>query len=131
MEKANGLSILAECEDCKHKFEVNGNVLKHGPFTVNGNQYFLTYYDCPSCSRRHFVQVDDIVSKQKLVGITVQLAKLTSARGRGKSIPKKQSEKFKKARQHLSDYRMALMTELTGKSAIDEAGSVFELRFSV
>ena len=131
MNKPNGVSILAECEDCKCKFEVNGSIIKNAPFVVNGSQYFLTYYDCPSCNRRHFVQVDDIKSKQQLVGITVQFAKLTSARGRGKSISKKQAEKFKKIRQHLSDYRTALMKELTGKSATDEAGNTFVLRFSV
>lgn len=131
MDKSKEINILAECEDCKHKFVVNGNVLKNGVYTVNGNQYFLTYYDCPSCNRRHFVQVDDVKSKQQLVGITVQFAKLTSARGRGKSIPKKQTERFKKVRQHLSDYRRALMKELTGKLATDEAGTVYVLRFSV
>lgn len=131
MNVSGSLSILAECESCKSKFEVNGSVLKNGIYMVSDNQYFLTYYDCPSCNRRHFVQVDDIKSKQQLVGITVQFAKLTSARGRGKSISKKQAERFKKVRQHLSDYRTALMKELTGKSATDEAGTVYVLRFSV
>lgn len=129
--KVGGPAIMAKCEDCSLVFQVDGSVLKNGVFTVNGNQYFLKYYDCPSCHRRHFVQVDDVASQQELARITCQLAKLSSARGKGKHIPKKQSDRFKQARQHLSDYRRALMVELTGKSAIDEAGCVHVLRFSV
>lgn len=127
-----GMNIMARCESCDKMFEVNNGNIKNREFEVNGQSIFLTYYDCPKCGRRHFVQVDDIKSKQMLVGITIQFAKLSSARGRGKSIPKKQSERFKKTRQDLSDYRMTLMKEFTGKLVHDsEAGTDFELRFSI
>lgn len=58
--------------------------------------------------------------------------KLSVARNKGKEIPRKQLVKFKKARQHLSDYRMKLMKEYTGKSIHnDETDSDFVLRFSI
>lgn len=131
MARATSLSIFVECESCKYKFRVGGNDLRSEACTVNGNQYFLTYYDCPKCRRRHVVQADDAISRQKLTGVTIQLAKISSARAKGKPLSKKQSARFKKVRQDLSAYRMALMKELTGKSATDEAGTVFVLRFSV
>lgn len=135
MEKA--MSLLVECEECKHKFEIssgeNSNQVNHKKeFNINGKSIFLTYYDCPSCGRRHYVQIDDVTSLNKLKEVSKQFIKLSVAKNKGKEIPKKQLAKFKKARQHLSDYRMNLMKEYTGKSIHDdETDSNFVLRFSV
>lgn len=127
-----GLNIMARCEGCEKVFEVNYGNIKNREFDVNGRSIFLTYYDCQSCGRRHFVQIDDAKSKQMLVGVSVKFAKMAAMKNKGKSIPKKQSEKFKKTRQNLSDYRTTLMKEFTGKLVHDsEAGTDFELRFSV
>lgn len=127
-----GVNIMARCEGCEKMLEVNNGNIKNREFEVNGRSIFLTYYDCPSCGRRHFVQIDDAKSKQMLVGVSIKFAKLAAAKNKGKTIPKKQSEKFKKTRQDLSDYRTTLMKEFTGKLVHDsEAGTDFELRFSV
>lgn len=130
------LKLMFECEDCKQKFPVTQdqapNSLTHKKeFKVNGQSIFLTYYDCPHCGRRHFVQIDDESSLQELVRVKNEFIRLATKRQKGKSIPKKQSEKFKKSRQHLSDYRTNLMKEFTGKVAIDETGTEYTLRFSV
>ncbi len=131
------MSLLVECEDCKHKFEISsgesaGQVNHKKEFNINGKSIFLTYYDCPSCGRRHYVQIDDATSLNKLKEVRAMFVKLSVARTKGKEIPQKQLVKFKKARQHLSDYRMKLMKEYTGKSIHnDETDSDFVLRFSV
>ena len=131
------MSLLVECEGCKEKFRIIAgnavNAVTHKKeFNVNGQSIFLTYYDCPNCGKRHFVQIDDAKSKQMLVGVSIKFAKLAAAKKKGKAIPKKQSERFKKTRQNLSDYRTTLMKEFTGKLVHDsEAGTDFELRFSV
>lgn len=131
------MSLLVECEDCKMKFRISAgeavNAVTHKKeFNVNGQSIFLTYYDCPSCGRRHYVQIDDKTSLNKLREVSQQFVKLSIAKKRGKDIPQKQSAKFKKARQNLSDYRMNLMKEYTGKLIHDnETDSDFELRFSV
>lgn len=131
------MSLLVECEDCKTKFRISAgeavNAVTHKKeFNVNGQSIFLTYYDCPSCGRRHYVQIDDKTSLNKLREVSQQFVKLSIAKKRGKDIPQKQSAKFKKARQNLSDYRMNLMKEYTGKLIHDnETDSDFELRFSV
>lgn len=129
-------NLMFECESCKQKFPVSQdqapNSLTHKKeFTSNGQSIFLTYYDCPLCGKRHFVQIDDKESLQELVRITTEFRALMAKRKKGKKISKSQSEKFKKSRQHLSDYRMNLMKEFTGKAAIDETGAVNILRFSV
>jgi hypothetical protein len=68
---------------------------------------------------------------QELARITTEFRALMVKRQKGKTISKKQSDKFKKARQHLSVYRTNLMKEFTGKTVIDESGIEYILRFSV
>ena len=133
MDKDNQMSFMAECENCKHRFKISSvNVSHKKEFTVNGKSIFLTYYDCPSCGRRHFVQIDDMTSLNKLEEVRRMFIKLSIMKHKGKEISEKQSAKFKKARQHLSDYRMKLMEEYTGKLIRNnETESDFELRFSI
>jgi len=131
------MSLMVECEDCKQKFEILSGEAAHlitykKEFNVNGQSIFLTYYDCPSCGRRHYVQIDDRTSLNKFREVSQQFVKLSVAKRKGKEIPQKQSAKFKKARQYLSDYRMNLMKQYTGKLIHDnETDSDFVLRFSV
>ena len=132
----NKLNLMFECEDCKQKFPVTQdqapNSLTHKKeYKSNGQSIFLTYYDCPNCGRRHFVQIDDVSSLQELVRVTNEFKSLAVKRQKGKTISKKQSDKFKKSRQHLSDYRINLMKEFTGKIAVDETGVEYTLRFSI
>ena len=132
MEENKGMSLLVECENCKEKFRIENDKVTHKKeFKSNGQSIFLTYYDCPSCGRRHYVQIDDLVSLGKLKEVNTMFIKLSVAKSKGKEIPKKQLDKFKKARQNLSDYRINLMKEYTDKSVIDENGGVQILRFSV
>ena len=128
--------LMLECEDCKQKFPViqdqASNSLTHKKeYKSNGQSIFLTYYDCPYCGKRHFAQIDDTSSMQELVRVTNEFKSLMIKRQKGKTISKKQSDKFKKSRQHLSDYRMNLMKEFTGKIAVDETGAEYTLRFSI
>lgn len=128
------LSFLAECEDCKKKFNVSpesGIITFNRKFVINGKSIFLTYYDCPNCGRRHYVQIDDEVSLAKLRDIKKQFGKLIAAKAKGK-VSQKQSAKFKGARQNLSVYRTNLMKEYTGKLIHNnETDTDFMLRFSV
>lgn len=130
------LNLMFQCENCKKHFPISideaPNSINHKKeFEVNGQSIFLTYYDCPDCGKRHFVQIDDVKSLQELTKIKQQFVAFAVARKKGNSIPRKKSEKFKKARQDLSIYRTNLMKEFTGKTITDESGNVYELRFSV
>ena len=134
MEQFN---LMFECECCKQKFPVTqdqapNSITHKKEFNINGKSIFLTYYDCPSCGRRHFVQIDDETSLNKLKEAKKMFVKLCVAKSKGKEIPQKQSAKFKKTRQYLSDYRMKLMKQFTGALVHDnETDSDFELRFSI
>lgn len=124
---------MFECENCKQKFlfdNENASLNYQKEFNINGQSIFLTYYDCPTCGKRHFVQIDDIKSKQMLVCVTTMFTKLAVAKKKGKEISKKQSEKFKKARRDLSNYRMNLMKEYADETVMIDEKAYF-LRFSV
>lgn len=125
--------MFVECEDCKQKFNVSsGEAVNHKKeFKISDKSIFLTYYDCPSCGRRHYVQIDDAISLNKLTEVRKMFVKLSIAKKEDKEISKKQLEKFKKARNNLSRYRTNLMKEYTGKSIIDESGKECILRFSI
>lgn len=131
--------LVFECEECKGKISVSRaeapNSLTHKKeFNVNGKSIFLTYYDCPSCGRRHYVQIDDKTSLGELKKVTKMFVELSVKKREGKNISEKQLAKFKKARQHLSDYRTNLMKEYTGKLIRNnetDTESETELRFSV
>lgn len=137
VKDGSGLPLMVECEDCGTKFRISsqeaiGHVQHKKEYRVNERSIFLTHYDCPSCGRRHYVQIDDATSLNKLKEVSRQFVKLSVAKKKGKEIPQKQSAKFKKARQYLSDYRMNLMKQYTGKLIHDnETDSDFVLRFSV
>ena len=137
VNKMGKFNLIFECEDCKQKFpiiqdKVHNSLTHKKEFNVNGQSIFLTYYDCPSCGRRHYVQIDDATSLSRLKEVKNMFIKLCVANKKGKEIQQKQSAKFKKARQNLSDYRMNLMKENTGKLLHDnETDSDFVLRFSV
>lgn len=133
---ANNFNLMFECESCKKQFPVSSdqapNSLTHKKeFKINEQSIFLTYYDCPHCGNRHFVQIDDATSLEQLKSVTANFVRLTLLRRKGKNVSKKQSDNFKKARQNLSGYRINLMKEFTGKSITDENGISYTLRFSV
>ena len=129
------MSLLVECEDCRNKFEVNIDnkaMTFKKKFEVNGQTIFLSYYICPECGRYHYVQIDNQSTLNELKDVERQFAKLAVAKTKGKTVPQKQSAKFKKSREHLAHSRNELMKQYTGKLIHDsDTDSEFELMFSV
>lgn len=129
--------MLVECEDCKQKFDIGSredtNQVTHKKeYVIDGQSMFLTHYDCPSCGRRHYVQIDNEVSLHKLSEERALFVKLSIAKKKGKQIPTKQLAKFKRTQKDLSNYRLNLMKQYAGKSVYDERiGEHVELRFSI
>lgn len=127
-------TLLVECENCKQKFQIGEqNAVTHKrKLVVEGEVIYLTYYDCPSCGRRHFVQIDNDKTLQQLNDVTSRFKSLSVKRIKDQQISRKQSARFEKARKHLANGRIELMKKYTGKLVHDnETDSDFELRFSV
>ena len=128
------MEIPVICEKCGNKFIVSKNKLQNKEYALeNGMQVKITSYDCPSCGKRHYVQIDNVKTLEQLKDVTKQMNKLANYKRCGNQVPQKQSAKFKKTREHLAQSRNNLMKEFTGKNVIDaESGiEVFDLRFSV
>ena len=130
-------SLTVECENCKQQFEIpygieNGSIKHKQEYVVKGQSIFVTYYDCPSCGRRHFVQIDDKKSLEMLKDVKRRFVALSVLTRKGKQIPKKQSDKFSEARKYLTLYRNSLMQQYTGTVIKDQiTGEQFQLTFSV
>ena len=61
------MNVKAICQKCKESFDVSEeNLVYQKEFMYDGQSIFLTYFDCPKCGRRHFVQIDDQKSKELL-----------------------------------------------------------------
>lgn len=126
---------LFECEECGTKFQLGKDKIevKYGvPFkTRDGLSIFITYYDCPRCGRRHYVQVDDTHSNQMKRETFMMFKKLSRKRLDFKDIPKKQNEKFKKLNNKLEDYRFELKKRFNNQVIIARDGSEVEVHFSM
>lgn len=136
MSEKQPFFMMFQCENCKKNFPISAeqapNSITHKKeYLINGRSIFLTYYDCPDCGKRHFVQIDDAKSLQMLMMNRKEFVKLSKLKMDGKTIRKKQSENFKKSRQNLAEYRTNLMKEFTGETIIDETGIEYVLRFSI
>lgn len=132
----NTMNFLAQCENCGERFKHDneGTNFTHAKEYKDkgGRSIWITYFDCPKCGRRHYVQIDDTRSNQ-LKNETFNLfKKLSKKRINGKDIPKKQNEKFKKFNNNLIEARMELMKRYQNqKVTCIETGEEVELHFSV
>lgn len=135
------LIIDVQCEDCNERFKLSSEDENKLTLKINhkkefysksdGQSIFLTYYDCPRCGRRYFVQIDNFQSLNMFKSVMRQFIKLSKLKRKGKTIPKNQSDKFKKDRNNLLLYRNKLMQEYTGKLIHNnDTDEDFELRFS-
>lgn len=135
MDLDSGLAILVECRQCKEKFRISsqdGIVQHKKEFKTNGQSILVTYYDCPQCGKRHYVQVDNNRTLQRLKEVERMFIKLAIAKKKGKQSPQNQSAKFKRAREYLAQDRTNLMKQLTGKLVHDsDADEDVILEFSV
>lgn len=125
------MQFIEKCKHCNESFELN-NVLQNKKFMKDGKSICLTYFDCPKCGERCFVQIDDDISLAMLDSVKKTFIKFAYRKKRGKKISQKENSKFAEARANLSEYRMNLMKEHTGKFVYDsDNGKPYELRFFI
>lgn len=130
-----GQRYLFECEECKTRFYLGGNSVDlryKVPFkSKDGRSIFMTYYDCPKCRKRHYVQIDDAYSIKIKKETSDMFKKLSKKRLNFRSIAKDKNEKFKKLNNKLNKYRFDLKKEFEGQVIISESGLEVEVHFSM
>ena len=129
------LKTMIKCQKCNEALSISGENIKKDKATFkDGNSISLvdlTYFECPSCGKRHFVQIDNAETKGLLLEVVRVFAKLSKMRKQGKSI-KKKSGKYKKANGDLDKARNKLMKEYSGKTVhLEELNQDVILEFSV
>lgn len=127
------MNVKAICQRCKEAFNVSEeNLVYQKEFMYDGQSIFLTYFDCPKCGRRHFVQIDDQKSKELLERCKRDFVSLSIAKSKGhKVIKNDRKKKFNSERKYLSEFRNKLANEYSGRQVVDlETGNTFVLLFS-
>lgn len=128
------MTAKVECKNCKSVFTIGpGNITFDKMYEdENGRSIFLTYFDCPDCQERHYVQVDNQQSREVKKKTQRMFAQLSVMRNKNKPIPRQQQNKFNKLRKNLNDRRFELMKQYDGSTVTDtETGDKIELNFTI
>lgn len=115
----NNLKVILECIDCKNSFEADATNIKNMNVTCDGNTFGLIYVDCPSCGRRHYVQIDSDETNKLKVQNLIMFKKLSKKKLSGKNISSLENKTFKGLREKLLDLRTELMKEYEGRIVTD------------
>lgn len=125
------MQVVEKCKRCDETLVLN-DIVTNKNFVKDGKSICLTYYDCPKCGERHFVQIDDETSLAMLDSVKKTFVKLAYRKKRGKKIKQKENTKFAEARANLGKYRTNLMEMYTGKTVYDDENcKEYVLRFFV
>lgn len=128
------MTAKVECKKCKSVFTIGpGNITFDKMYEdENGRSIFLTYFDCPDCQERHYVQVDNQQSREVKKKTQRMFAQLSVMRNKNKPIPRQQQNKFNKLCKNLNDSRFELMKQYDGSIVTDtETGDKIELNFTI
>lgn len=132
MEKS--MTQAVQCKSCGSKFMISENNVTHEKTfkDKDGQTIYITYFDCPNCQDRHYVQVDNnktLKIKKKCLDMFASLAKIKIAK---KSVPSQQRNKFDNSRKKLSEERFELMKQYQDSMVTDtETGAEIHLEFTV
>lgn len=126
------MKVKAICQKCKSSFDISEeNLVYQKEYSYEGQSIFLTYFDCPKCNRRHFVQIDNQKSKELLERCKMDFNRLSIAKSKGQVIKNNRKKKFDAERKYLSKFRNELAKEYSGRQVMDlETGNIFVLLFS-
>lgn len=110
--------VVAVCRRCGQKFHLGTEIpviYRQEYRDAHDAVIMLTYYDCPQCGTRHFVQADDATSVRMLNDVSKVFVKIAVAKSSGKCVPAKLQDKYTKCKSHLGMYRMKLMLDWNGR----------------
>lgn len=134
MYETGAIDALFECSQCGNRFgtsECNMSIREQCK-SEDGRSIQITYYDCPKCGKRHYVQVDNAHSVELLSAVSKLFVRIASTKAKGKAIPAALQDKYTKKNNHLRRCRTRLMHEWNGKVVFGVGtGQAHELHFLV
>jgi ssDNA-binding Zn-finger/Zn-ribbon topoisomerase 1 len=126
------MTTNVECKKCKTVFTIGPSNITFDKMyeDENGRSIFLTYFDCPECQERHYVQIDNQQSREVKKKTQRMFAQLSAMRNKNRQIPKQQRNKFNRLRKNLNTRRFELMKQYDGSIVTDtETGDKIKLNF--
>lgn len=118
----DSIKKLAECKTCSARFVLSSKNVKKGEYqTRTGETIWCTYYDCPKCGKRYYVQVDNVETNGMVIELTGMMARIVRARRKNKSIANKQA-KYDKLVTDLADTRNKLAKMYNGTTITSVCG---------
>lgn len=130
----NKMTQAVQCKSCGNKFMISENNVTHEKAfkDKDGQTIYITYFDCPNCQDRHYVQVDNNITlkiKKECLEMFASLAKIKIAK---KKVPIQQRNRFDSSRKKLSDKRFELMKQYEDSMVTDtETGAEIHINFTV
>lgn len=119
--------VKIKCNNCDSfiNLSVNSDIIKHKVKHVcEGDVIYLTYFDCPTCGKRFYVQIDNDSTLMKYKQCYSLMVKLSVNRKQHKPVNHNKSGKFKDLRAKLSAERFELARKYYGKMVCDEHNNV-------
>lgn len=120
---------LIECNNCGIRINVNLVNNYQERFICDGDDIFLTFYECPGCLLRQFVQVDDKYSIETLREAKKMFYDISKAKINGYDVSQKKSNKLKRLNEKLRKQRSELTVKYQDRIITDEKNNTFELKF--
>ena len=130
----SNMTQAVTCKSCRKNFMISENNVTHEKEfkDKDGQTIYITYFDCPYCQDRHYVQVDNNITlkiKKECLDMFASLAKIKIAK---KRVPIQQRNKFDSGRKKLSDKRFELMKQYQDSMVTDtQTGAEIHLEFTV
>ena len=127
------LEVKMKCSSCEKEVTVGSyNIKKTMMVTTDGEYVWMTYFDCPHCSVRNFVQVDNDETNEMVEEESRLMVKALKQKKFGKTLTKKQSERRKQIEQDLAESRNKLMESVKGKVVTDcDTNKSYTVSFNV
>lgn len=117
--------------NCGAVFKLTSNQVKQQKCEAGEKSIWLTYYDCPKCGQRHYVQIDSVRSKELVFQLTGMLGQFMGRKKHGHKIHWKQQVRFNETQRDLNELRKQLEQQYTGALVHDsETGQQVEVVFN-
>lgn len=127
---------ICSCDICHRQIHLSTDTLKEEEVWLEKGdlkyRVILTYLHCPYCGKRYPVVMDDEITLTILQELREVLARRMKFISKGKSIPQRLDEKYRRINQRLDFKRRKLAEEFNGSFyQTDEGKQQLDYRYHV
>lgn len=129
-KEINGVQMQTICTCCEQKFSIGkSNVAKEAYTDRHGQTIWGTYYVCPKCGARYYVQVDNAETNGLLVELGGLLKQIAKKKRNNKSAASKHP-KYISITNKLQTIRERLADQYDGELLVNSCGIEFKMEIA-